>query len=531
MTTTYNRAWVNPYSKVPIDPFWYVKPTLPRGVHHYDGELALSMMGTAAHMLQRYPKIEYYYREYGIDKPPHLVLSASLPQVTYETAQRLAWHAREQDRHSIHPVIAQVVRESPPDNWHLLLLEWPYIADSDPSRIAYTRSIEHGHADRQTLTSLGKYLRRHFSKLSDSRLRDFVLRYGPNKFELWDTSDKIVHAVQNGPVSCMQWGDDYERHPYEVYDPQYGWRIAVRMSSTGEIQGRCLVNDRHPRGKAFVRSYSTSESGGRSQADEALETWLRDQGYAKAGRWEGCRIAVVRVYGDLVMPYIDGGCQNITLLSDTLAEICDDGEYLCNNTDGTASYEAEHCDCCDNAFSSDELTTVGYDGEQRVCNGCLSDSFRYAYGYRGEQYHVHEDEATYCEYDDEWYVTEYATRFHNMVWLDNGDLCPADEAVYLEKREVHVHHESDSAVYCDQDGCHEHVGDVVELHDGEYALQENAWLCEISGDYYHNDDDADKCEVCDVSSKSHFVAHADNIDEHYALDLDDIIDAIADMAV
>jgi hypothetical protein len=81
------------------------------------------------------------------------------------------WFHREKRSAPMHPAIREAVYQAPPADWHLLVLEWPHGSDSDPSRIAYTRSDAHGEADRQTVTSVGKYLARHFPTMPDHDLR------------------------------------------------------------------------------------------------------------------------------------------------------------------------------------------------------------------------------------------------------------------------------------------------------------------------------------------------------------------------
>ena len=89
-----------------------------------------------------------------------------------------AWFRRETRKYKLHPVVEAALDVCRPDDWHQLLLEWPHMAESDPARLAYTRDERSGEADRQTVTTIGKYLTRHFSEMTDHKVRDLAALYG-----------------------------------------------------------------------------------------------------------------------------------------------------------------------------------------------------------------------------------------------------------------------------------------------------------------------------------------------------------------
>ena len=114
------------------------------------------------------------------------------------------WHAALQHRYSVHPAVYDAMKHVRPYDWHQLLLEYPHRSQTDPYRIAYTRDERAGEADRQTITTIGKYLTRHFPTLSDHHIRDIVALYtSPSSFKILDAVADFVHAVNNGPNSCM----------------------------------------------------------------------------------------------------------------------------------------------------------------------------------------------------------------------------------------------------------------------------------------------------------------------------------------
>ena len=64
-------------------------------------------------------------------------------QVVYRTRP---WHKREQLASDLmyHGAVHAALSVCRPADWHLLLLEWPHIADDDKRQIAYTRDERKG---------------------------------------------------------------------------------------------------------------------------------------------------------------------------------------------------------------------------------------------------------------------------------------------------------------------------------------------------------------------------------------------------
>ena len=399
------------------------------------------------------------------------------------------WFQRETNNAPMHPAIRQAVYLAPPANWHLLVLEHPHASDSDPSRIAYTRSDEHGYADRQTVTSLGKYLTRHFPTLRDHHIRDIVMRHSANRFEMWDTVEKIVQSVQDGPHSCMRWErynkDSGATHPYEAYDPEYGWRAAVRVDGNGIITARCLVNVEE---MSFVRSY-TRKDGEYSHSDEAIEVWLRDQGYTKSCSWSCLRLKRItkgRHNDDFWAPYLDGDCKNVADCGDYL-RIDSDGDYTFERTDGHADGSSNwSCSDCGERHSEDDMHCVGYHGDEQV-GPCCIDNYAYVLGRNTNEYYISRGDAIYVESQDQYYDPEYL-ELNGIVELDNGDYEHRDDAVWLEQREIWVHNDDECWVHCMSSCTTEHVDDCVQLESGDWALESDAWQCEHDDAYYLTDE-------------------------------------------
>lgn len=475
----------------------------------YDGFARWDWMESLASVLSDRGMVGEHIKKYGWDDLPYSYKEA-YPDRNPENYR--IWFYREKRAAPMHPAIKQAVVQAPPADWHLLVLEWPHASDSDPSRIAYTRSDAHGIADRQTVTSVGKYIARHFPSLPDHCIRDIAMRHKPYEFKLWDTVSEIVRSVQDGPHSCMRWGSfdrDTDTHPYEAYDPKYGWRAAVRLGTNGMITARCLVNVEN---MTFVRSYTRRESDDQySHSDEGIEVWLRDQGFTKVCDWAGLKLAKIttgRYRDDFWAPYLDGDCKYVEDCGDHLL-IDSDGDYECDRTDGHAS-SVSSCTCsdCGNRVHEDDIHSVGYYGDNAVGECCIGD-YVYAHGRGGDQYYIYYGDA--IEVDGEYYDPDYIGRY-DIIQLDDGEYVHVSEAVHLDNRDMWVRNDDECAVYCEHSGTDEHIDDCVELANGNWALENDAWQCEHDGSYYLCDE-VTAVEV--INERGNLIpVHPDHADEY-----------------
>jgi len=319
-------------------------------------------------------------------------------------------------------------------DWREMILEWPHESEEQPGMVAYTQNEDKGVRDIQTRITLGKYLRRHCPTMPDHVLRDFCALHDTTAGYMHITNDlnEIIEAVQQGPSSCMQddsWDDtdedgDYLDHPYRVYDPEFGWHMAIRKVGD-QIIGRCLCLA-HGEAKFFVRSYRKTDS--QSPTDTALEAWLTNQGYEKLCEWpEGTRLAcVTNSFGDTLMPYIDG--ENKRVAENTFCFVIHSrGEYRADNTDGLLQASGYVCPDCGDTVDEDDTYSTGYHGDHSVCRGCLEGSYVSVYGRCREQYYVHQGDAVWVEGWEEYVDNDYLEH-NDIVWCeDRGEYWRADD--------------------------------------------------------------------------------------------------------
>lgn len=422
------------------------------------------------------------------------------------------WWCNVQQSYKPHPVVQHIVDTGVrPVNWHQLLLEWPHVSDTDPSMLAYTRNEEAGRdfltngSKRQTRTTIGKYLARHWPHVPDHVRRDWAGMWSGHAFEIYDTMEGIISAIELGPRSCMKssagnipfdsrdnakllaWQTNsdvavpWHKHPYSVYDPKYGWRMAVRIDpgQPDEVMGRALLNVDSDGTKVFVRSYKRGEhESSYSEADERLEYWLQQQGYTKVSSWpDGTKLRKVTHNDQYLMPYIDGAYQNVDE-RDSYFVIDSDGDIEATNTDGYLPDQDDRetigeCDRCGDTVYEDDSQRIWAGRHEDVCV-CGSCAQRYTWvtgaTIRGRtvEYYVHEQNVLSVDgtdYDED-------NLPDNIVQLANGDYGDT---------------ESGSIVYVD-DEWYEYDDDaIVQCEDGKYRLRDDCW--EDAEGEWHSDDE------------------------------------------
>lgn len=434
---------------------------------------------------------------------------------TYEGRE---WFKRERRAHTLHGAIYDMILDHcyRPHDWHQLLLEWPHKSKSDPNRLAYTRDERAGEADRQVVTTVGKYLARHFPDAPDHLIRDVVAKhtYG-GSIKIVKDMEQMISAVIHGPASCMtksfniRCDDGVRRHPYAVYDPSLGWGMAVR--SDGEaIMGRCLVWEGDGE-KVFVRSYKRERGEvSHSGTDEAIEAYLRGLGYQRHGEWpSGTPLKQYNVDGGYLMPYIDGSTQRVD--EDSFC-IDDDGDIEADETSGTANTGNCTCEDCGARFNDDD--EGGWTGpyeDNHVCQNCLDNDYTYAYSRRGNQYYIHNNDV--IEVGGEYYDTNYLSD-NQIVCLANGEYEHLDNTVWVESQQEYYHCDDDEICYDDYNNQYELRENCVTLRDGSMCHEDDAWQCyatdywysndvdyvEIDGETYHPDDAPETEETNDTES-------------------------------
>ena len=402
----------------------------------------------------------------------------------YQTAPCRDWHGREQRKYPLHPAVTKALEsDHRPYDWHLLTLEWPHVSE-DSTRLAYTRDDRAGEADRQTVTTVGKYITRHFRTMPDHEIRNLVALYAAGESCKWVyTMAEMLHHILRGPTSCMggnksfdvHCADGVRRHPYEVYNPKYGWHMAVRIENDDTVGRALCMADGDS--KYFVRSYRKTD--GYSPSDERLEAWLISQGYTKQDYWENdTRLAYHEVSsGEILAPFIDGGHQYVDVCGNHL-ELSSSGEYECTNTSGRAQDgNGDDCNDCGDRVREGDGYWIGRHEDVRVCESCCDSSYYYAYGRNANQYYVHENNMV--RVGDEFYDEDFLSD-NGIVALEDGDYADMDDCVLI----------NDDWYLTDDDRiCRPEDSD-------DYCLTEDCWMCAESGNWYTDDTEYVEIDGC-----------------------------------
>lgn len=388
---------------------------------------------------------------------------------------------------TIHPAVIAALEVGPPTDLHQLALEAPHLS-ADGKRLAYTQNDDKGRRNTQTVTTPGKYLRRHFPEIEDHVIRSLAeIKIG---CRLINTMPEMLHAIYNGPKSCMKWGqnEDRKHHPYEAYDPALGWGMAVNEEN-GKIIGRAIVHFGH---MCFVRTYRTD--GERTQACNLMQDWLKNKGFEHAEAWpEGTKI--LRLVD--AAPYLDGGCKRVFSRGDYWV-VSEKGNYVLDNTDGHAScteedqddadYAGECVDCGDSCYTGDDYILAGIDADKLVCSDCHEQHYVYAIGRNGRDYNIRYRNA--IEIRGVWYDAEYLSDQDDLVCTTEGEYCHIDDMFFCSV--VGEYYETE-------------VENAIELANGEKAAECNAWQCSMSDEWYGNDENINQVTLNDGC-----IAHQDN---------------------
>jgi len=387
------------------------------------------------------------------------------------------WHQELQVQYPLHPCVTKALSYRPLD-FAKLALEWPHVSTTDPTRLAYTRSISDGENSRKLVTSIGKYLARHWPHLPDHVRRDIQALFTPDTMGFVYTLPEIIAGIEFGPRSCMAsiagyisdrfnsvsqaeldlWRQDptkpepdWTRHPYSSYHPKFGWHMALRTSPMGSIDGRalCLI---HNEAKIFVRTYRrhTTDPAGWSETDFSLQGWLINQGYKHANSWPtGAKLQIVEQSSDEIWaPYIDGNRRRIVPIDAGVYKLDDDGYYCCECTNGVVSRDDPDdddedddnytdCDSCGGRYHRDGLTSVGRHGDGgQICSGCLEDNYfevrgdsnSHSNGYR--YYYLDADNSSSVERQNYFVDTDYLPP--GVICLEEGGYAEVDDCVEID---------------------------------------------------------------------------------------------------
>jgi hypothetical protein len=329
----------------------------------------------------------------------------------------------------------------------MYLLHHAHISVDDPRLIAYYPSLQHltesiyaGDPNlRAVKVKLGKYLTAYREALgmTEVQIKEVVEKYNGHlaakvgwkvEFIAHDDPDGWfkVYAMKGEFSSCMTGSESVKLYAHD----KSTLRLAYIESGDGKAVARCIVRDEGD-DTGYVRLYGESED-----ARVFLKGWLAGNGYPKQTSLDGCLLPLVERNSRYVCPYIDSGNSNAQMADITTIEdkrylrICTEGDYKCENTDGTCTeYEDDEedediyeCGDCGSRTHRDNMAYVETEGIE-VCDDCLRSNYTYAYNGSYQEYIKDNGTTAMWGYGDEYYTQE-GLDHHNLA------VCTYDDKVY-----------------------------------------------------------------------------------------------------
>lgn len=433
------------------------------------------------------------------------------------------WHLSIRQDNAIHPSVWRAFRVSRPDNWQDVVLQYPHL-DREGLKLCYYRNERDAERGSLTTTTAGRYIRSHWGHLPDHIIRDIVALDDSGGCEIITDMDEMVKAVMHGPLSCMKSYEgtthEFEFHPYRVYDPKYGWALAVKRDG-GSIKARALVNRDSDGKRYFVRTFASSAYG-KIAASTTLNAWLKSQGYEHRGAWElGTKLALIEDDDSrLKCAYIDGDNSYVSVKSDHLVivdyENSDhDATEPTGFLDGNGFGDDDRVECydCGDMVDPEDTYPVGYDGDYSVCEYCMDNRYTSVLGRRGFTYLISNNNAVLST-DGNYYDEDHLSANGQVELEQEYEGCtvaPEDDTVYVEG-DGYYHVDDSGVVFCEgddtnrlkddcvqlsngnwalEDDCvktHDNVWELREdcskLHDGQWALDDDCWECAELGLYF-----------------------------------------------
>jgi hypothetical protein len=375
-------------------------------------------------------------------------------------------------------------------------LHFVHLAKGDPAKIAYTESAEKGMCDRQTVTTVGRYLTKHFSEyLSATDIASLAAMHAekhgdvtiPLRFAKTPDDFEAVYSMDSTFSSCMQYEASNFRskvHPCRVYGA--GDLELAYLTMPGDpdrLNSRALIW----RKENETRVGRVYGDGARLRAALAQAGIVTKSDNSCYNKLDGARLLRIEHFDTFVLPYIDDS-SNATDCGDFL-RIDSSGEIEGGRTDGLAEESSRYtCEHCGDQMEEDDSYYID-DRNESWCRHCADNN------------------AFHCEYTETWQSGESvevivrpgreqtwsldAAQSHAFqcektgTWYSDANFSPY---VMHDDTTIGPDYFENECVICAISDEIYHASDCVDL-DGEYVAQEHlpqgAWEDE-HGDWHRH---------------------------------------------
>lgn len=373
------------------------------------------------------------FSAYGLVAPGNLPTLAQGPRKDFRDTD--AWIAREAARMDyLRPraagfcwgdLAAELAEEGNACAFYRWCLAPSY---ADAAKVRYTPSIEYGRADRQIVTTLGRFLQKHYKeRLPEAEIREWANRYSAATKELElkfaATADEVERVYTEGPSSCMsKEGSNYssDEHPARLWGYCKHTRVAYVENGAGEITGRALVRE-DVKPPVYIRQYPDMHP--------RLKAALERAGFVHdpAGL---CGLVVPEIESGrgVLMPYVDG-VGYATRVANGL-RLVDCGPIYVQETSGVCeARESWTCPRCGSEHDSDAAERYSGYEDETFCDSC-SEDFVHALTGCGEEAVLVKHAV---EVGSTWYANDDRTlERYGLTWLDDGELVFERDVVEIE---------------------------------------------------------------------------------------------------
>jgi hypothetical protein len=384
------------------------------------------------------------------------------------------------------------------------------VSENTAGMVAFAETPDKLRADRFTLMKPGRYLNKYFSdKLSESDIREIVqkmdalLAPADLRFIEGNDRDGWVRVYRDGPTSCMSGGAaDY----VEVYAHNRSvLRLAYLVQGDDNIAARCIVREDT---KQWIRCYPNTNSTENQRWYDAMKAAVESAGYTPGGydKVDGGEPVLLAAIEDdqsgfYRMPYVDyghGGPPHGELVmrdGEPYIAITGDG-YSLQVTSGRVRMEGGDYTCydCEEEYDEDDGHYLGY-MDRWVCEHCRDNNYTFAIIggsiSRPRREYIPEEQALCPEGADDYYDgedTELLNRHGYYMCEETGDWYHEDDMVLTSRGYIKSGHRCLVELdKKDSDGNEwAHRDDTVTTEDG-LTIHEDDALDTYDGRTYHKD--------------------------------------------
>lgn len=344
-----------------------------------------------------------------------------------------------------------------------------------PSVVPYVTVFDGKHTKEM---KLGKVLKHYDSSLSDARIKylvesykafnaetsDYTVEYSKEYEEVYQVP---LYALGSTYLSCMT-----KNNAVGIY--HYDERLSLLLAKKdNELVLRTLVRSDT---KEYIRIYIDHNK----IREEIAVALVEKEGYVTKGNLDGIMLDYVEVSSGILLPYLDGNVDRVSVYNDRYLLVNSDGDIESNEY-GIASLR--YCECTKCSARIDEGEEYSNETGEVFCEECFYEIYIYI---NGDLYLV--DDCITNESTGELVPKDLAHDMDiyeddNGEWYSLNELCIIDSCYYHYSKCVElVEEDEDGNTYALRDDAYE-VQYIDDMEDGFYTRDQiNNYIANITND-------------------------------------------------